>query len=86
MGPLLAYNICNNLCHFSWVKIDEDYLKCMPVFNCPKCFKECFFTFPSHAFKEYIENRELNLTNVQEEFCKENTAQLQSIRCQQIFV
>ena len=54
--------------------------KCIPVFSCPKCFKEDFFTFPSYAFKKYIENGERNLANVQKEFCKENRAQFQSMR------
>ena len=68
---MLACNICGNLFNFSCVKIDEDYLECMPVFDCPKCFKESSFTFPSYALKKYIENGELNLANVQKEFCKE---------------
>ena len=50
----------------------------MPVFTCPKCFKDNFFTFSSYAFKKYIENGELNLANVQKDFYKENRTQLQS--------
>ena len=80
IGPLLACDICDNWYHSSSVKIDEDHLKCMPVFTCPKCFKEIFLTFSSYTFKKYIENWELNLANVQKEFCKENKALLQSIR------
>ena len=70
MGPMLACDICDNLYHFSSLKIDEDYLKCMPVFNYPICFKESFFIFPSYAFKKYIENGEPNLGNIQKVFCK----------------
>ena len=39
IGPLFACDICDNWYHYSRVKIDEDYLKCMLVFTCPKCFK-----------------------------------------------
>ena len=35
IGPLFVCDICNNWYHSSCVKIDEDYLKCMPVFTCP---------------------------------------------------
>ena len=80
MGPLLACDICDKWYHSSCVKIDEDYLKCMPVFTCSKCFKESFFTLSSYAFKKYIENGELDLANVQKKCFKENRAQLQSIR------
>ena len=52
MGPLLACDICDNLYYFSCLKIDGVYLKCMPVFNYPKCFKESFFIFPSYTFKK----------------------------------
>ena len=64
MGPLFTCDICHNWYRSSYVKIDEDYLKYMPVFTCPKCFKESFFTFSSYAFKKYIESRELDLANV----------------------
>ena len=80
IGPLFACDICDNWYHSSCVTIDEDYLKCMPVFTCPKCFKDNFFTFSSYAFKKYIENGELNLANVQKDFYKENRTQLQSTR------
>ena len=72
--------------HSSCVKIDEDYLKCMPVFTSPKCSKKNFFPFSSYAFKKYIENGELHLANVQNEFCKENRAQLQPIRSHKLCI
>ena len=56
MGPLFACDICDKWYHSSCVKIDEDYLKCMPVSTCPPmyllaCFKESLFTLSSYAFK-----------------------------------
>ena len=36
MGPFFTCDICDNWYHPSCVKIGEDYLKCMPVFTCPK--------------------------------------------------
>ena len=36
MGPFSTGDICDNWYHPSCVKIGEDYLKCMPVFTCPK--------------------------------------------------
>ena len=51
---MLACNICGNLFNFSCVKIDEDYLECMPVFDCPKCFKESSFTNVQKEFCKEI--------------------------------
>ena len=51
IGPLFACDICDNWYHSSCIKIDKDYLKCMPVFTCPKCFKESFSHFPAILLK-----------------------------------
>ena len=65
VGSLFACDICNDCYHPPCVKIDEEYLKYIPVFSSPNALNMSLVTLSSYVFKKYIEKGDLNLANAQ---------------------